>query len=98
MANPEWTKRLKAEEPAGQDVDSPIGLKEFGQLHLAHPYANFLMEQLRKRIANQESLGVTVVGPYLTLRWNEGTGLAQMTFLLESATDSSRIEYHEIEQ
>lgn len=49
-----------------------------------------VMEIMRKRLA--EEFGVTVVGPYVTLRWREGRNLVQVAMLVTSITDSGQVE------
>jgi hypothetical protein len=68
--------------------------KELGQLEFEdEEHASPIMEGLRKRLA--VAAGVTVVGPYLTLRFKgpTGRGHTEVQMLVMSIKDDSIREY-----
>lgn len=52
--------------------------------------AKEIIEGLRKKAANE--FGITVVDPYVTVRWRIGKRLVQVSMLVVSITDSSWVK------
>lgn len=63
-------------------------LKELGMTAFEDPLADEMLEEMRKILA--QSFGVTVVGPYVTLRW--GRSLKQVSMVAISVTDDDMRE------
>lgn len=56
--------------------------------------AREIIESLRKKASNE--FGITVVDPYVTVRWRMGKRLVQVQMLVVSLTDSDfKREIHE---
>jgi hypothetical protein len=71
---------------------------DLGTQELKDLRATEIMEMLRQRVAL--GFGVTVIGPYMTLRFNGGdkNRLIQVSFQVTGITDSNVIEYEETPQ
>jgi len=72
-------KSFESQEQPTEEID--LGLQEFSD-----PRANEIMEMLRKKATTE--FGVTVVGPYVTLRFRKGKDLVQVSMQVTSITDS----------
>jgi hypothetical protein len=66
--------------------------QELGTLQLDNDHAKRIMEELRLMAAAGSVFGVTVIGPYVTLRFGKGHRLVQVSMMVTSITDSTVLE------
>jgi hypothetical protein len=59
------------------------------------PRANEVLEQMRRKLCNE--FGVTVVGPYLTLRWSDGRHHVEASFQCTRIEHSGILTPHDPE-
>lgn len=64
--------------------------RELSEQGFVDSTADKIMEELRQRAA--KCFGVTVVGPYMTLRFGDGKRLVCVSFQVTSITDSTILE------
>jgi hypothetical protein len=77
---------------------NPYEFTNLGELQFIEPEAEKIMEELRKNIATQKHIGITVQGPYMTLRFGGGDRLVQVSFQVTHITDSKLRNYEETPQ
>ncbi len=64
--------------------------EELGLQTFEDPRAGAIMEELRLKVSKE--FGVTVVGPYVTLRFGHGKRHVQVSMQVTSITDSTQLE------
>ncbi len=65
-------------------------MRELGAQELVDPRGVAIMEMLRKKLA--AGFGVTVIGPYVTVRFYDGKELIQVSMQVSSIIDSGERE------
>lgn len=64
-------------------------LKELGEQEFVYPRASEIMESLAIQLAKANTVGVTINGPYMTLRWGPKKQMLSVSFQVLSITDFS---------
>lgn len=67
-------------------------LKELGYQVFEDNRANQIMEIVRKKIIDSKQFGITVIGPYMTIRFKDGNSHVEVSMQVTSITDSKILD------